>query len=282
VQIARTVQSFLKSAWTNLNQHSPFQAAAALSYYSLFSLAPLVIIIVAIAGFLISDADIQSELVDRVREFANEDAAQVVQTIVENSADEQRSALSIAIATILMIIGSTTAFAQLHSILNQVWNVPVARRRSIWLFFKGRLLSFLILIIIGVLLAASLVFNTFLSNVGDFVAERFGFEMTFWAPLNLMTSYGVTTVLIATIYKYLPDAPVHWIDALAGAVAASLLLELSKWGVEYYVAQLDPESLYGAAGSVFVFLLWVYVAALIVLIGTEISRTFSEFRRAAL
>jgi membrane protein len=278
VQTIRAILDFLNGAWSNLRQHSPFQAAAALSYYSLFSLAPLVIIIVAIAGFLISDADVQSALIDRVRTIVNDDAAAIVETIVESTANEQRGLISIAIASVLMILGATTAFAQLHVFVNRIWNVPITRQRSIWYFLKGRLLSFVILIVISVLLAASLVFNTFLTNVGDFVAVRFGFELTFWEPLNLMTSYGVTTVLIATMYKYLPDIRVHWRDALAGAVAASALFELSKWGVSYYVAQLDPESAFGAAGSVVVFMLWIYVAALTVLIGTEISRSFAALR----
>lgn len=278
MQLIHAAQAFLKDAWTNLLQHNLFQSAAALAYYSLFSLAPLVIIIVAIAGFLISDADVQTALVERVRTFANDDAAELVRTIIENTADEQRSLLSIAIASVLMIIGATTAFAQLHSILNRVWNVPVSRRQTIWHFLKGRLVSFIILIVIGVLLAVSLVFNTFLTNVGDFVSSRFGVELSFWEPLNLMTSYGVTTLLIATIFKYLPDAAVRWVDALIGAVAASALLELSKWVVASYVTQIDPSSAFGAAGSVVVFMLWVYVAALIVLIGAEVSRTNSTMR----
>lgn len=275
MRATKIVVSFAQEARNNLRKYNPFQAAAALSYYSLFSLAPLVIIIVAVAGFLISDADVQSALVDRVRAIANDDAADVVSTIIQNTANEQSGFVSIAIASVLMVIGATTAFAQLHSILNRVWNVPVQRRQTIWHFFKGRLLSFLFLIFIGILLAASLFFSTFLTNVDDFLSSRFGVELIYWEPLSLFTSYGVTTLLIATIYKYLPDVPVRWRDALIGAIAASVLLELSKLVVAYYVAQLDPESAYGAAGSVVVFMLWIYVAALIVLIGTEISRTCS-------
>jgi len=278
MQVTHVALRFLKDAAGNLREHNLFQAAAALSYYSLFSLAPLVLIIVAIAGFLISDADVQSALTERVRAFATDEAAELVGTIIDNTTDSQSGRLSIAIASILMVIGATTAFAQLHSILNRVWNVPAARRQTVWHFIKGRLVSFVILIVIGVLLAASLVFNTFLSNVGNLASSRFGVELTYWEPLNLMTSYGVTTLLIATIYKFLPDAPVRWREALIGAIAASLLLELSKWVVASYVTQLNPSSAFGAAGSVVVFMLWIYFAALIVLIGAEISRTSAAMR----
>lgn len=282
MHIVHAARDFLQDTWTNLGRHNLFQAAAALSYYSIFSLAPLVIIIVAIAGFLISDADIQTALVDRVRTFSNDEAAELVNTIINNSADQQRSRLSIAIASILMIIGATTAFAQLHSILNRVWNVPDTRRLTLWHFIKGRLVSFVILIIIGVLLATSLVFSTFLSSIGDQVYTRWGIQLTYWEPLKLMTSWGVTTILIMALFKFLPETPVRWIDALIGAVAASALFELSKWAVSTYVTQIDPSSAFGAAGSVVVFMLWVYIAALIVLVGAEISRTSSAFRDRSL
>ena len=282
MHIFEAARAFLKDALTNLSRFNLFQAAAALSYYSIFSLAPLVIIIVAIAGFLISDADIQTALVDRVRTFSNDEAAELVNTIINNTADEQRSRLSIAIATIVMIIGATTAFAQLHSILNRVWNVPDSRRLTLWHFIKGRLVSFVILIVIGVLLAASLVFSTFFSNIGDQVYARWGIQLTYWEPLKLMTSWGVTTLLITTLFRFLPEAPVRWFDALVGAFAASALLELSKWAVSTYVTQIDPSSVFGAAGGIVVFMLWVYVAALIVLIGAEISRSSSAFRDRSL
>lgn len=223
----------------------------------------------------------QTALVDRVRTFANDDAAEVVRTIIENTANEQSGIFSIIVAACLMVAGATTAFAQLHAILNRVWNVPAKGRISVVRFIKGRLLSFLMLIIIGVLLAASLLFNTFLANLGDFASARIGIELMYWEPLKLLTSYGVTTILIAMIYKYLPETKVHWRDALIGAVAASLLFELSKWAVASYVARMDPESAFGAAGSVIVFMLWIYFAALILLIGTEIARTCSQFRNAA-
>jgi membrane protein len=267
---------FAKAAKTNFFRHGPFQAAAALAYYSLFSLAPLVIIIVAIAGFFIRDADVQSALIERVREFANDEAAELVTTIIENTTNQQSSIVSIVVASTIMVIGATTAFAQLYSILNRVWNVPLGRRQSAWHFVQGRLLSFLMLVIIGVLLAASLVFNTFLSNVGDFFSERFEIELYYWTPLKLITSYGLTTVLIAMIYKFLPACFVRWRDALIGAVAASVLFEVSKWFVGYYVTRFDPESAFGAAGSVVVFMVWIYAAALIVLIGSEIARTCAE------
>lgn len=265
-----------RSAWSNIRTHNPFQAAAALAFYSLFSLAPLVIVIVSIAGFLIRDADVQAALTQRIETIVNEDAADIVRTMVLDSTGTEQSPLSLIVATALIVIGATTAFAQLHSILNRVWNVPQQRRQSIRHFIKGRLLSFAFLAVIALLLAVSLLFNTFLTNLGEFVEGRFGLRVPVWPYLTVVTSYGVTTLLIATIYKFLPDKPVKSRDALIGAVVASLLFESSKSLVGYYVAHMAPESAFGAAGSVVVFMVWIYVSSLIVLIGAEVSRTFED------
>ncbi len=272
------VKQFFVAAWNNFNSHAPFQAAAALAYYSLFSLAPLVLVIVGVGGIFINDLEVQQALIERISNLVNDDAAEFVESVIVNTSDIQGSVISIIVASALMLIGATTAFAQLHSILNRVWNVPVHQQQALWHFVKGRLLSFAFLIVIGILLAASLLFNTFLASIGDHISERFSFEISIWAELRLITSYGVTTVLIATIYKYLPDANVRWIEALLGAFVASVFFESTKSLVGYYVERANPESAFGAAGSVVVFMLWIYIAALIVLIGAEVSRTYAEIR----
>jgi membrane protein len=133
------------------------------------------------------------------------------------------------------------------------------------------------LLIIGTLLAASLVFNTFLASFDEFVSSRFGVDILIWDLLDLATSYGVTTILLGLIYRYVPDAPVRWRDAIPGAIVASILFESSKTLVQYYVTRTSPESAFGAAGSVVVFMLWIYTASLIVLIGAEVSRTSFDY-----
>jgi membrane protein len=271
-------RTLYKFALRNFRAHNIFQSAAALSYFSLFSLAPLVIAIVAVAGLFVSDADVQAVLIERIRDIVNDDTATLVETIIANSANEERNILSLIVAGMLVAIGATTAFAQLHTILNRVWDVAAPERFSIWRLVKARLFSFAFLVLIGTLLAASLVFNTFLASLGDFISNRFGIEILIWDLLDVVTSYGMTTILLALIYRYAPDAPVRWRDAAIGAIAASILFESSKTVVQYYVAKVSPGSAFGAAGSVVVFMLWIYVASLIVLIGAEASRVSFDYR----
>jgi membrane protein len=267
--------AIVRRAVADFLSHDPFQAAAALSYYSLFSLAPLVIVIAAIGGLFFSDAEIQAALVSRIRDTLNEDAAALVETVIRNSTNAQQNIASLLIAGSLILIGATTTLAHLHRVLNRIWNVHVERRRIVWHFVKARLWSFAFLVAIGILLAASLMFNTFLANFGDFVSRYVAIDAAAWNLLNLATSYVVRAVLLMLLYKLLPDTRVRWREAALGAVAASLLFQGSKYFIGIYLEQANPASAFGASGSIVVFMLWIYIASLIILIGAEVGRIFS-------
>lgn len=270
--------ALIRSALDNLLLHDPFQAAAALSFYSLLSLAPLVIVVAAIGGFFFSDAEIHAAIVSRLRDVVNDEVAGLAETVIENSTNNERNVVSLVIATVLMLIGSTTAFAHLHRILNRVWNVQVHGRLLLWHVVKGRLISFAFLITIGMLLAASLLFNTFLATFGDFLGRYIAIDTAIWNAFELATSYVATTLLLLLLYKFLPETHVRWRDAALGAVVATILFEGSKLLIRAYLAQARPGSAFGASGSVVVFLLWVYIASLIILIGAEVSRTAHSAR----
>jgi membrane protein len=265
--------AILRAALSNFLSHDPFQAAAALSYYSLFSLAPLVIVIAAIGGLFFSDVEIQAALTARIRDIFNEDAAALVETVITNSANDERNIASLIIAGLLILIGATTALAQLHRVLNRIWNIHVEGRHLVWHFVKGRLWSFAFLITVATLLAASLLFNTFLATFGDFLGRYVAIDPTVWDSLDLATSYIATALLLVLLYKLLPDTYVRWRDAALGALVATVLFESSKYFIRLYLVQASPESSFGASGSIVVFMLWIYVASLIILIGAEVSRT---------
>jgi membrane protein len=268
--IARLV-AIGRAAFFNFFEHDPFQAAAALSYYSLFSLAPLVIVVAAIGGLFFSDTEIQAALVERIRDILSEDAAALVETVISNSTDTERNVVSLIIAGSLILIGATTALAQLHGVLNRIWNVRVEGRLKVWLFVKGRLWSFAFLITIGTLLAASLLFNTFFTTFVEFLSRYVALDTGIWDLLDAATSYVVTAFLLMLLYKFLPDTRVRWREAALGAAAATLLFESSKYFIRIYLAQASPGSSFGASGSIVVFMLWIYVTSLIILVGGELS-----------
>lgn len=278
-QLLVWLRSLLIDASRNVGRVQPFRAAAALSFYAVFSLAPLVLVIVAIAGLFFSDIEVQNALIERIRTLISNDAAVLVETIIENTKNESRNVFSLVLGGAVMLIGATTAFAELHGVLNQMWSIDSPGRRAMLRALQGRLWSFAFLLLIGLLLVASLLLSTLLDTFNDFLSTHVIVDESFWSQLDLYISYVVTTVLIATIYKFLPDVPVAWRDAFIGGVVATLLFDLSKSAIEFYVAQLSPESSFGAAGSVIVFLLWIYCASLIVLVGAGFCRA-SALRRS--
>jgi len=277
IALLTSARALLGESVKNLIRHQPLQAAAALSFYSLLSLAPLVIIVVAMAGLCFNDTEVRATLIMRIGELISGEAAILVETIIDNTRNEEENVFSLIVGGALMLVGATTSFAQLHGILNRIWNVKTTGRHTVLQMIKGRLWSFAFLIVIGVLLVASLMLSTLFAAFNDWMSGS-GIDAAYWSRLDFGISYGLTTLLIAAIYKLLPDAAVAWRDALLGAVAGSLLFEASKFLVRYYVVQMNPESSFGAAGSVVVFMLWIYVAALIILVGAEISRA-SAIRR---
>lgn len=257
------------------------QAAAALSFYSLLSLAPLVIVVVAMAGIFFSDIEVRSVLILRISELISEDTAALVQTIIENTADEEQNVSSLIIGGMLMLVGASTAFAHLHTILNRVWNVNVSGRKTLLQILKGRLWSFAFLFVIAALLVASLLLSTLFTAVDEWLHTR-AIDAPNWADrTDFAISYGLTTLLIAAIYKLLPDAKVPWRGAFLGAVVSTLLFDGSKALIQYYVTRFDPASSFGAAGSVIAFMVWIYIASLIVLVGAEISRAEAIRRSGA-
>jgi membrane protein len=269
------LRSFFWNAWQNFCHHRPFETAAALAFYSLFSLAPLIIVIVAIAGLFFSDAEVQAALIARIRELIGAETATLVETIISNTTNEESNVLSLIVGGTLITIGATTAFAHLYSALNRIWNLGETDTSAMLKVLKGRLLSFAFLIVIGMMLVVSLGFSAALATSTEFLSRRLGIDTSFWNGLEIVISYGVTTLLVAVIYKYLPDTRVAWLDSMLGALVAALLFGLSKFLIRLYVAQMSPESSFGAAGSVVVFMLWIYCASLIVLVGAEVTRTFA-------
>jgi membrane protein len=236
--------------------------------------------VVAIGGIFFSDVEIQQALIQKIGELIDAEAARLVEIIIDNVKNEERNVFSLIVGGTLMLIGATTAFAHLQDVLNQIWGVTRHGRRGIMQVFKGRLLSFAFLIVIGMLLVTSLLFSTLLATFEQFLSRVMTVAPSYWSNLDFAISYVVTTALIATIYKFLPDTHVPWIDAVFGAIVASLLFAGARLLVQAYIAQLSPGSSFGAAGSVVVFMFWIYCASLIILLGAELSRASANYRAA--
>jgi membrane protein len=265
-------------------EDSPFQLAAALSFYTVLSLSPLVLIVVAAAGLVWGEQPVRSELLNQIRELTGDAGAETVRTVLESTTISGQSIGSMILGIITLLFGATTVFAQLQSSLNQIWDVKTAvktvtRRGLLWSLIRTRLLSLTLVLAVGFLLLVSLVVSAALAAFQAYLSRAFPGGGTLWQILNFLVSLLVISVLIAMVYRVLPDVRLDWPDVWVGAITTSLLFGVGKFLIGLYLGRASIGSSYGAAGSLVVFLVWVYYSSLIMFFGAEITFVYFQDRR---
>jgi membrane protein len=258
------------------------ELAAALSYYTLLSLAPLVLMVVAVAGLVFERTAVEQKLVAEMRDLIGAAGAEVTQSVLRSAHNAEQEAWSLAIGLVILLVGATTVFAQLQGTLNRIWRVDESAGASvIWGFLKERLLSIAMVLAIGFLLLVSLVISAALSAVTDSARGIIGEGYATVIGANWLGSLLVTTLLFALIFKVLPDTDVAWDDVWFGAVTTSVLFTLGKQIIGLYLGRASVGSAYGAAGSLVVMTVWVFYASLILFFGAELTYVRSRRRRGS-
>ncbi|MGJ3237683.1 MAG: YihY/virulence factor BrkB family protein [Anaerolineae bacterium] len=257
--------------------------AAALSYYTIFSLAPLLVIVIAIAGVFFGQASVESEIVAQFGDLLGEETANLLNTMIEAFQSLGSGVLATVISLSLLLFGATNLFFQLEKALNTIWNVDINRddetSGAIPQLIQKRLLSFVFILLLGVLLIISLLINSALSAFIAFIPAE---QAWLSRPLqfsNILISVTVLTLNFALIYKYLPDTHIDWQDVWVGALVTSVLFTVGQLAIGFYIGQGTTTSAYGAAGSLAALLLWVYYSMQILLLGAEFTQVYShQFR----
>lgn len=251
--------------------------AAALAYYTVFSLAPMLVIAIAIAGFVWGEEAARGQLLGEITSLVGEDAAGMVQTMIENASDPGGGIVATIIGVVTLLLGATGAFTQLQAALNQVWGVPEEKTGG---GIKGmlleRLLSFGMVLGIAFLLLVSLVVSAAVSALSELVVDLAPGMNFLLSAINFVLSLLIITVLFALLFKFVPDTKPRWRDVWIGAAVTSLLFVVGKTLIGIYLARSSTASTFGAAGSLVLILLWVYYSAQIVLIGAEFTAIFSQ------
>jgi membrane protein len=274
----RTIWRLLQETVTEWNNDKAEKMAAALAYYTIFSLAPLLIIVVAIAGTFFDEGAARTAIIEQIQGLVGQDGAEVVQTALEY-ADRpgwNQGEIASLIGLALLLFGASGVFVQLQEALNIIWNVVPKPGRGIWNFLRKRVLSFGVIISIGFLLLVSLVVSTFIAGANAFARSVLpGFDFL-WQVLNIFISFGVITFLFALIYKYIPDVRITWKDVWIGAAITALLFTIGKTAIGLYLGNSGFGSTYGAAGSLVVFLAWIYYSAQILFFGAEFTQVYAR------
>ncbi len=268
----------LKQAFDEWNADNVPRLAAALAYYTAFSIAPLLIVVIAIVGFVFRDqAGVQNQITHQLQGAIGTDSAKLVEELIVNASKPAQGIISTVIGVVTLLLGAIGVFEQLKSALNTIWNVPPPQQPSgIVSMIRQKFLSFGFVLGVGFLLLVSLVMSTVLSAFNEKLASSLpGSDAMAWL-VNFVLSFGVITVLFAMIYKYLPDTKVAWRDVWVGAAVTSLLFYIGKTLLSFYLANSAPASAYGAAGSLVVMLLWIYYSAQIIMFGAEFTQVYAK------
>ena len=268
--------SLLKQTVAEWQRDKVSRLAAALAYYTTFSLAPILIIVIAVASFLFEQSTVQARILEQMRSLLGENAAGLIEEMLTSRSASEDGLWATLISIGLLVAGASGLFIQLQDALNTVWNVVPRPDQGIWKLVRDRLLSFGMVLAIGFLLLVSLMLSAGLSAVSGMFGDLLpGWDIA-WQLLNAALSFGVITLLFGLIYKVLPDAEISWGDVWIGAAITALLFTIGKGLIGLYLGNSSVASAYGAAGSFVVLLLWIYYSAQILLFGAEFTQVYAN------
>ncbi len=266
----------VKETFEEWKEDKVSRLAAALSYYTIFSLPGLLLIVVSVAGFFLGQESVREDLLSQAASLVGEQGAEAVGTMLSNAGwDSGAGTFGIIVGIVTVVLAATGAFTQLQEALNTVWEVAPEPGAGILPTLQKRFLSFSLILGIAFLLLVSLVVSAALAGLGNFLEELFPGATWLVRIGNYVISFAVITLLFALIYKYLPDAEVAWKDVFIGAALTTLLFTIGKFALGYYLGRSSTASAYGAAGSLVLILLWIYYTAQILLFGAEFTQVYA-------
>ncbi|GAA6130221.1 YihY/virulence factor BrkB family protein [Halopseudomonas sabulinigri] len=271
--------SILRAAIQNWLDSQAFIYAAALAFFTVFSIAPVLVVVVALVGLILGQSAVQGELFAQLEGTLGPDAAGVIQTAVANSQIDNSGIWPALIGIFATIVGATTVFAKMQQSLNQIWGVaPRPTRNNMWLFIKSRLLSLTIILAIGFILLVSLMLSVISSAIMAYAQGWLPIPGGAMVGVESGLSLLVTTLLFAAMFKILPDVLLSWRDVLLGAFITAVLFTVGRSLISIYLAYSATASAYGAAGSLALLLLWVNYSSMILLFGAAFTRAHLEGR----
>lgn len=268
--------NLFRQAFTEFGDDKAQRLGAALAFYTIFSLAPLLLIAIAIAGMVFGREAAQGQIFGELRGVFGPQAAAGVQEMVKSAAKPKSGTIATVVGIVTLLFGAAGVFGQLKEALNTIWNVEPRKTSGIMVILKDRFLSFAMVLGTGFLLLVSLVIDSVVAAAGHFVGSRLPGGEALWQGVQLVVSLGVVTLLFALIFRFLPDVRPAWRDVWLGAAFTAVLFVIGKFALGLYLGKSALGSIYGAAGSLVVLLLWVYYSAQILFFGAELTQVYAR------
>lgn len=272
----KAIWGLLQETYNEWSNDKASRLAAALSYYTIFSIAPLLIIVIAIAGAVFGEAAAQGAIFQQLRGLIGPEGAKVIETAIENASQPKAGTIASIISIGVLILGATGLFNELQDSLNTIWEVQQKPGRAVKNMVRQRFVSFAMVLAIGFLLLVSLVISAVLTGLVNYFSNIVPGADFVWQIINFALGFVITTILFGLIFKVLPDVKITWNDVLIGAAITALLFSFGRYLLGQYLGNGSFGSTYGAAGSVVVILAWVYYAAQILFFGAEFTQVYAR------
>jgi len=265
-----------KEAAANWSSHKDSRQGAALAYYSIFSLGPIIVIAIAVAGFFFGREAVSGQVAASIKDMLGDTGAKAVQAMLADAGRPREGMLATLLGIGTLLFAAIGVVIQLKDALNTVWEVGELPGHGVWHFIRSYVASLAAVLALGFLLLVSLVVTAGLAAIGKFAVPY----MQEWVLhlVSILVSLSVISLLFAMMFKWLPDAEVDWYDVWLGAIVTAVLFEIGKTAIGFYIGKQGLDSTYGAAASIIVVLLWVYYTSQIILMGAEVTRAFAMHR----
>jgi membrane protein len=271
---AREIWGLVKDAANGWSDHRASRIGAALAFYTVFSLGPILLLAVVVAGFFFGQSAAQGEIHQQIGNLIGAQAAAEVQTVLLRAHRPAAGVLATAVSVVTLLFSADIALVELKSGLDEIWSVPAATRRWYWDYLRSRLLSIALILALGFLLLASLLFSAALGALETLSRGIFIVGVVLRST-NALITFGLAVLLFATVFKVLPSVRLAWKDVAVGALITAVLFAVGRYAIGLYLGSSTTASTYGAAGSVIVVLLWVYYSAQVFLLGAELTRGYA-------
>jgi len=273
---AKKIGYLLKETFSGFINDNAIKLSAALSYYTIFSLAPLLIIIISLSGIFFGDEAVNGRIFGQISGLVGSEAALQIQEIIKNVKLSNSNMYAAVFGLVILLIGASGVFAEIQDSINFIWGIEAKPNRGLIKYIYNRLMSFSMIGSVGFLLLVGLIVNSLVDILSNRLAEIFPKDLLYlFYVINILLVFGIITTLFTIIFKTLPDGKVALRDCIIGASFTSVLFMIGKFAIGFYLGSYNMASIYGAAGSIIIILVWVYYSAIILYFGAEFTKVYA-------
>ncbi len=271
------ILSYLKKVFQEFSADNILKYSASLAYYTVFSIAPLLVIVSALLGFFFGKDAMQGQIYTQLSHLVGSLAALQIQETIKNIHLNNNSYLASVISIIILFIGATSIFGEIQDSLNKIWGLRIKAKKVWWKLLITRLLSFSLILSIGVIMIVSVLLNALVNAFGELISRYLKNTSTYIIEFTETTlTFLITAFLFSVLFKILPDAKIKWRDVLLGGLVTAVFFTFGKLGIAFYLAKSNLTTLYGAAGSIIIFMVWVYYSSIILYLGAEFTKVHAK------